>query len=137
MNLAQVTDCFPSVLDWEDSYLKNGGQRILGVGNGVHVEIFLDDVIQRIALILDDVSKETLHCLNLVTADQSASLSFLQTASVFAKGAKTLIEINGKLVTVTGHRFALKRIEDYLPVFISSRDLMFTQLTIPWTVPGR
>jgi TonB family protein len=40
-----------------------------------------------------------------------------------AKGLQPCIEINGKLTSVNGHRFALKKIDEYLPVFIAVRNL--------------
>lgn len=40
-----------------------------------------------------------------------------------ARGGRPLIEINGKLVDVEGARFALQKREEYLPVFVSVRNL--------------
>ncbi len=40
-----------------------------------------------------------------------------------AEGTEPRIELSGKLTTVNGNRFALKKIEEYLPIFISVRDL--------------
>lgn len=40
-----------------------------------------------------------------------------------ARGARPLVEENGKLVVATGDRFALRKISEFYPVFISVRDL--------------
>ncbi len=40
-----------------------------------------------------------------------------------AEGTRPRIELNGTVTTVNGHRFALKKIEEYLPVFVSVRNI--------------
>lgn len=40
-----------------------------------------------------------------------------------ARGNRPLVEVNGKMVLADGKRFALQKTEDYLPVFISVREL--------------
>jgi TonB family protein len=40
-----------------------------------------------------------------------------------ARGTRPYVEVDGKLVAASGTRFALKKVEEYLPVFIAVRDI--------------
>lgn len=49
-NLDQVLSCFPSILDWQDAYLDDGRQRILGDAPGFSVEIVLDSSLDHVGI---------------------------------------------------------------------------------------
>lgn len=85
MTLQEITACFPSIKDWEDSYFKEptSGQRLLGVGGGCHVEIILETELRKVAFIFDSVTDEMLSCLNLFSGGRLKSLEYLRSASAF------------------------------------------------------
>jgi hypothetical protein len=90
MILAEITACFPSISDWEDSYLADRGQRLLGNIPGFKAEIILGDKIRSIGIFFDNIDpkslSEILSALNLITADVKESLDFLETGSAFVVG---------------------------------------------------
>lgn len=83
MKLDDILGCFPSITDWEDSYLATGGQRLLGDAKKFQVEIILEGTLQKISLFFSDVDPEILACITLVSKDNAKSLAYLKEGAVF------------------------------------------------------
>jgi len=72
-----------------------------------------------LALTLFNVLAGSLGAQNLLYVEHDGKSCLVQGA----EGTNPKIELNGKLSAVNGRRYALKKIDDYLPFFISVRDL--------------
>lgn len=85
MNLNDLTACFPSIKDWEDSYFTEptNGQRLLGNANDYQVEIILETELRKVAFFFSNVNEEMVSCLNLFTGGRLKSIAFLRGSSAF------------------------------------------------------
>ena len=87
MNLSDIQNTLSSVKDWEDSYLKNGKQRLLGESKNIRCEIMLGNKIESVIISFDSVEKEILSITNLVSGSIEDSLRFFESAATFVSSS--------------------------------------------------
>lgn len=83
MNLSDIQNTLSSVKDWEDSYLTNGKQRLLGESENIRCEVMLGEKIESVIISFDSVEKQILSITSLVSGSMRDSLRFFESAATF------------------------------------------------------
>jgi len=90
MDYENVIAALPSITDWEDSYLGDGRQRLMGSSNDTHCEIILQDGFESISCYFGKVHHEIFDVVALATGSVTEAVKALQRAATFvASNANT------------------------------------------------